>query len=203
MCESEKSARPTLQRVHAQTPSISRGGPERRRRWPPVVSVAPRRSCGLGQYTIFIDMYTSSDLPTSNRAHLARKAPDSADNHPKTPCLPSRTARQGSTAVSGAWHRPGQSVWGRRARVGGGPSPLQLESTGWRLHHPAAASDGGVCQGANTVSLAVRRRLSRPLLQLLLHDQKHNARAPPPLQRPLHAHICHFSRSRPPCLFVA
>ena len=144
VCESEKSARPTLQRVHAQTPSISRGGPERRRRWPPVVSVEPHRSCGLGQYPIFIDMYTSSDLPTSNRAHLARKAPDSADNHPKTPCLPSRTARQGSTAVSGARHRPGQSVWGRRGRVGGGPSPLQLESTGWRLHHPAAAGDGGV-----------------------------------------------------------
>ena len=129
-----------------------------------MVSVEPHRSCGLGQYPIFIDMYTSSDLPTSNRAHLARKAPDSADNHPKTPCLPSRTARQGSTAASGAWHRPGQLVWGRRGRVGGGPSPLQLESTGWRLHHPAAAGDGGVCQGANTVSLAVRRRLSRPAI---------------------------------------
>ena len=183
----------------------SRGGPERRRRWPPVVSVEPHRSCGLGQYPIFIDMYTSSDLPTSNRAHLARKAPDSADNHPKTPCLPSRTARQGSTAVSGARHRPGQSVWGRRGRVGGGPSPLQLESTGWRLHHPAAAGDGGVCQGANTVSLAVRRRLSRPLLQLLLHDQKHNARAPPPLQRPLqrpHLSFLAFPPTMPLCRMI-
>ena len=81
-----------------------------------MVSVAPHRSCGLGQYPICIDMYTSNDLAELDRAHLARKAPDGAD-HPKHPAchpgLPVRALlqRPGRGVVLGSQCGAGENAW--------------------------------------------------------------------------------------------